>query len=54
MKRIENVQKENFVKKKWFSWDSLERMIKFFPYKGKDSNNRLSDYSVKLAIFTDM
>ena len=31
---------EHFVAEKWFSWDGLERMIKHFPFKGKDSTNR--------------
>ena len=28
---------KHFVDKHWFSWDSLEELIKSFPYKGKDS-----------------
>ena len=30
---------ENLVMKRWFSWKSLERMMKF-KFRGKDSNNR--------------
>ena len=35
---------ENLVKKSWFSWEVFDQMIKFFPYKGKDANNRYSKH----------
>ena len=31
---------EHFVKSKWFSWDTLEKMMSTFPYRGSDANSR--------------
>jgi hypothetical protein len=31
---------EELVKKGWFSWDALERMMEKFKFRNKDSNNR--------------
>ena len=31
---------EHLVTLKWFSWEMLEKLIKLFPYKGKDSASR--------------
>ena len=31
---------EHLVTLKWFSWEMIEKLIKLFPYKGKDSASR--------------
>ena len=31
---------EHMVKEKWITWQCLERLMKAFPYRGKDAVNK--------------
>ena len=31
---------EHLVRKQWFDWKALKRVMKYFPYRGKDANSR--------------
>ena len=39
---------EHLVKKKWFSWLVIERILESYPYKGKDAANRPKLLSKKM------
>ena len=41
---------EHFVQMKWFSWDAFERIVKSFPYRGSDSNSRLTFSAKKMKV----
>ena len=40
---------EHLYTARWFSWEALERLMKSFPYRGKDANSRYRYYLLGIA-----